>query len=92
LLDDLRLLGLAPRQVVLVGVQPGAMGLGTQLSPAVASALPVVAAEVLRQLDLWTPAGGAANSQETQGADSVEAALPGAALERSETEQPRERI
>jgi len=40
LLDDLRLLGQAPRQVVLVGVQPAAMGLGTELSPEVASALP----------------------------------------------------
>jgi hydrogenase maturation protease len=29
LLDDLRLLGQAPRQVVLVGVQPAAIGLGT---------------------------------------------------------------
>jgi len=54
LLDDLRLLGQAPREVVLVGVQPAAMGLGTELSPEVASALPVVSAEVVRQLDRWT--------------------------------------
>jgi hydrogenase maturation protease len=78
LLDDLRLLGQAPRQVVLVGVQPGAMGWGTELSPEVASALPVVTAEVVRQLDRWTLAGGAA--------------LPGAAKETSGTEQLRERI
>lgn len=78
LLDDLRLLGQAPRQVVLVGVQPGAMGWGTELSPEVASALPVVTAEVGRQVDRWTSAGGAA--------------LPGAARETSGTEQLRERI
>jgi hypothetical protein len=53
------LLGQAPRQVVLVGVQPAAMGWGTELSPEVASALPVVLAEVARQLDRWTSAGGA---------------------------------
>ena len=92
LLDDLRLLGQAPRQVVLVGIQPAAMGLGTELSPAVAGALPVVSAEVVRQLDRWTSAAGAANSQGTQGAESSDAALPRAARETSGTEQPRERI
>ncbi|MGB7759954.1 MAG: hydrogenase maturation protease [Bryobacteraceae bacterium] len=70
LLDDLRLLGQAPRQVVLVGVQPAAMGLGTELSPAVAGALPGVSAEVVRQLDRWT-------------AESFEAALPKSARETS---------
>jgi hydrogenase maturation protease len=78
LLDDLRLLGQAPRQVVLVGVQPAAMGWGTELSPAVARALPVVSAEVVRQLDRWTSAGGAPLSK--------------AARVISGTEQPRERI
>ena len=92
LLDDLRLLGMAPRQVILVGVQPAAMGLGTQLSPQVASALPVVSAEVVRQLDRWTSAADAANSRGTQGVGSWEAALPEAAKEISGTEQPRERI
>jgi hydrogenase maturation protease len=92
LLDDLRLLGMAPRQVILVGVQPAAMGLGTQLSPEVASALPVVSAEVVRQLDRWTSAADAANASETQGADSLEAALPGAARDTSGKEQPGERI
>jgi len=92
LLDDLRLLGMAPRQVILVGVQPAAMGVGTELSPQVLSALPVVSAEVVRQLDRWMPAGDAANSKGTQGADSLEAALPRAATEISGAEQPRERI
>jgi hypothetical protein len=78
--------------VILVGVQPAAMGLGTQLSPQVASALPVVSAEVVRQLDRWTSAADAANSRETQGVGSWEAALPEAAKEISGTEQPRERI
>ena len=78
LLDDLRLLGQAPAQVVLVGVQPAATGLGTELSPEVAGALPVVSAEVARQLDRWTSAGGAT--------------LPRAAVETSATEQLRECI
>lgn len=72
LLDDLRLLGQAPRQVVLVGVQTGAMGWGTQLSPEVARALPVVAAEVARQLDRWAPAAGGALSDGMESAESRE--------------------
>jgi hydrogenase maturation protease len=92
LLDDLRLLGLAPREVVLVGVQPATIGLGTQLSPEVAGSLPIVSAEVLRQLDRWTLAGDAANSKGSQGAGSLDAALPGAANKITGTEQPRERI
>ena len=92
LLDDLRLLGQAPRQVVLVGVQPAAMGLGTELSPEVARALPVVSAEVVRQLERWMADGGAVNSKETQGAASWDAALPRAANETAETEQLRELI
>jgi len=74
LLDDLRLLGHAPRQVVLVGVQPAVMGLGTQLSPEVAGALPAVSAEVMRQLDRWTSADDAANSRGIQDAESWAAA------------------
>jgi hydrogenase maturation protease len=92
LLDDLRLLGQAPRQVVLVGVQPAAMGLGTELSPEVARALPVVSAEVVRQLDRWTSTGGAVNSKGTQGAESWDAALPRAEKKTAETEQLREHI
>ena len=78
LLVDLRLMGRAPGEVILVGVQPAEIGLGTELSREVADALPVVAAEVVRQLDRWTSPGGAA--------------LPEAARERQGTEQPRERI
>jgi hydrogenase maturation protease len=92
LLDDLRLLGMAPRQVVLLGVQPAALGLGTQLSPEVAAALPIVCAEVVRQLDRWTSAGDAANGKETQGASSSDASLPRTATKIAGTEQPGERI
>ena len=83
LLDDLRLLGQAPRQVVLVGIQPAAMGWGTQLSPEVSRALPVLSAEVVRQLDRWTSA---------RGAEPSDAAPLGEVREISGTEQPRERI
>jgi hydrogenase maturation protease len=81
LLDDLRLLGQAPRQVVLIGVQPATIGLGTQLSPAVAGALPAVFAEVERQLDRWRSAGGSASSNGMQGSESPDAALPSGARE-----------
>ena len=81
LLDDLRLLGQAPRQVVLVGVQPAAIGLGTQLSPEVAGALPAVSAEVVRQLDRWTPAGGATSAPAMQSAESWDVAIPRGARE-----------
>jgi hydrogenase maturation protease len=59
LLDDMRLLGCAQRQVVLMGVQPGTLEVGTDLSLAVAGALPVLAGEVLRQVERWRNAGAA---------------------------------
>jgi hydrogenase maturation protease len=80
LLDDLRLLGQAPRQIVLVGVQPAAMGLGTQLSPEVAGALPAVSAEVVRQLDRWMSAG-ATSTPAMQSVESWDAAIPRGARE-----------
>ena len=82
LLDDLRLLGQAPLQVVLVGVQPAKVGLGTHLSPEVAGALPTVSAEVVRQLERWTAAGGDANSKGIQNAEPWDA-LPKGARETS---------
>jgi hypothetical protein len=36
------------------------MEVGTELSPEVASALPVLAGEVVRQVERWRTAGGAA--------------------------------
>jgi hydrogenase maturation protease len=92
LLDDLHLLGVAPLHVVLVGVQPATIGLGTLLSPEVASALPALSAEVVRQLDRWTSAADAVIFKGTQGTDSTDAVLPGAANTMTGTEQPRERI
>jgi hydrogenase maturation protease len=55
LLDDLRLLGCAPRQIILVGVQPACLGIGTQLSPEVAAAIPALEREIVRQLEQWAP-------------------------------------
>lgn len=54
LLGDLRLMDCAPRQAVLIGVQPATVKIGTQLSVAVANALPALEKEVLRQLEQWT--------------------------------------
>ncbi len=56
LLDDLRLLGRAPREVMLLGVQPAGTEIGTQLSPGVQSALPVIAGQVALQIERWTAA------------------------------------
>jgi hypothetical protein len=81
----LRLLGQAPRHVVLVGVQPATIGLGTQLSPAVAGALPAVSAEVVRQLDRWTSVRGATSTQATQSAESRDATISRGATETSKT-------
>ncbi len=81
LLDDLRLLGQAPRQVALVGVQPAAIGLGTQLSPEVAGALPAVSAEVVRQVDRWRSASDVASVQEIQCGDPLEIVLLTGAME-----------
>jgi hydrogenase maturation protease len=53
LLDDLRLLGCAPQQIVLVGVQPASLSIGTQLSPEVASAIPALEKEIVWQLEQW---------------------------------------
>jgi hydrogenase maturation protease len=74
LLDDLRLMGCEPREAVLVGVQPGTLAFGTQLSPEVAAGLPAALGEVVQQLERWVPSRA------------------GAAKERSQIQQPRERI
>ena len=53
MLDDMRLLGHAPREVVLVGIQPATLEVGTDLSPEVAASLPVLVREVMRQVEQW---------------------------------------
>jgi hydrogenase maturation protease len=89
LLDDMRLLGCAPHQVVLVGVQPATLEVGTELSPEVAAALPVLAGEVVRQVERWMAAEGAAISA-IQNQASLAPAHGGAAEQISGTEQLRE--
>jgi len=50
LLATLRLLGRAPRRVVLLGVTPARIELGLELSPAVAAALPGLCERVVAEL------------------------------------------
>jgi hydrogenase maturation protease len=91
LLDDMRLLGRAPCQVVLMGVQPATLEVGTELSPEVANALPVLAGEVLRQVEEWRKAGGAWIDV-PRDEEPLALRAPGAAKEISGTEQLRECI
>jgi hydrogenase maturation protease len=53
LLSVLRLMGRTPEEVVVLGVQPASVRLGTMLSPGVRAALDRVVAESLRQLAEW---------------------------------------
>jgi hydrogenase maturation protease len=48
-----RLRGLCPEEVVLWGAQPGTIGVGLDLSPAVAQQVDVLADRALAELDRW---------------------------------------
>jgi hydrogenase maturation protease len=45
--------GFAPAEMVLLGVQPASIEMGTDLSPEVAGRLDELEGQVLRQLDAW---------------------------------------
>jgi hydrogenase maturation protease len=53
LLAVARLMGHAPREMVLWGVQPEVIEMGMDLSPAVASALDILVRNVLLELNRW---------------------------------------
>ena len=53
LVDAARLTGALPARRALVGVQPGQVGWGTALSPAVAAAVPAAAAAARQVLERW---------------------------------------
>jgi hydrogenase maturation protease len=53
LLDAARLTGCLPARRALVGVQPGQLGWGTGLSPAVEAAIPAATALARRLLEQW---------------------------------------
>ena len=53
LLDDLRLLGEVPDEVVMLGVQPAKIQLGTDLSCEVEAAVPALAEAATRQILEW---------------------------------------
>ncbi len=55
LLSALRMLGSEPEEVVLLGIQPETITLGTELTGAVRSALPGLVAEAVRQIEHWNP-------------------------------------
>jgi len=54
LIGALRLTGSAPREIVVLGVQPQVIGWSTELSPSVAAALPELLDAALDQIAAWT--------------------------------------
>lgn len=57
LLDAARLTGSLPQRRALVGVQPGRLGWGMALSPAVEAALPAASEAATQLLERWLSAG-----------------------------------
>ena len=53
LLDAMRLIGSAPRKIVVLGVQPEIVGWGTALSKAAAAALPRLVEAAAAQVTAW---------------------------------------
>ena len=45
--------GYAPEEMVLLGVQPGEIGMGTELTSAVGARVEPLVAQVLKELDAW---------------------------------------
>lgn len=60
LLGAMRLTGSAPREIVVLGVQPHVIGWGTELTPHVEAALPDLLEAVLDQIAEWQAADPAA--------------------------------
>lgn len=54
LIGALRLTGSAPREIVVLGIQPQVIGWSTELTPSVEAALPELIDAVLEQLAAWT--------------------------------------
>jgi len=52
-LDDLRLSGEAPDEVLVLGIQPAVISVGTSLSPAVNAAMPALIKAITQQLLEW---------------------------------------
>jgi hydrogenase maturation protease len=53
LIGAMRLIGTAPREIVVLGVQPAVIGWGTELTPVVATALPELLKAAFAQLEEW---------------------------------------
>ena len=60
LMVAMKLLGEAPEEVVLVGIEPVTTEWGAQLTPPVQETLPALLAVVLEQLQLWEKNGSPA--------------------------------
>lgn len=60
MLKTLRLLGGGPREVVIIGVQPGDMDWGLELSPPLQRRLPQIIGVVTQEIYRQTAAGGVA--------------------------------
>ena len=60
-LASLELLGTAPKEIVVLGVEPESLELGTELTPSIAACLPMVASAALDELQrrgVATPPAG----------------------------------
>jgi hydrogenase maturation protease len=54
LIGALRLTGSAPREIVVIGIQPQVIGWDTELTPTVEAALPELIEAVFQQIAAWT--------------------------------------
>ncbi len=57
LIGALRLTGSAPREIVVIGIQPQVIGWDTELTPTVEAALPELIEAVFQQIAAWTDCG-----------------------------------
>jgi len=71
LMNVLQLLGDAPEQVVLLGVQPAVIDWGTSLTPMVQAAQPVLLRAALEQIARWQAEGYGTSEREALAAGSV---------------------
>lgn len=66
LIGALRLTGSAPREIVVLGVQPQVIGWSTELTPSVEAALPELLDAALEQIAAWVGTAASAASHSPQ--------------------------
>ncbi|HEX4066274.1 MAG TPA: HyaD/HybD family hydrogenase maturation endopeptidase [Acidobacteriaceae bacterium] len=66
LIGAMRLIGTAPREIVVLGVQPAVIAWGTELTPAVRTALPKLLEAAFAQLEAWQSGAWTSSVAESQ--------------------------